>query len=250
MCKKTILQAHKGVDSEYPENTMSAFEAAVLQGYSFIELDPNYTSDNKIVVLHDRTINRTARNNDGTPVEQEIRISDITYDKAPEFDFGVTFSPRFKGEKLPLLEQVLSMAKENNIKIKLDSKIESFSQNATENLYGLIKEYEDIIGITSANPAMIEFYAEKFPKSELHYDGAVDDEVLNRLSVFGRRLAVWLPYKSPMTSGVRVPFADEELCDTVKKYAKLGIWIINDYESYNYVCRHFAPDIVETNGIV
>ena len=250
MCKKTILQAHKGVDSEYPENTMSAFEAAVLQGYSFIELDPNYTSDNKIVVLHDRTINRTARNNDGTTVEQEISISDITYDKASEFDFGVTFSPRFKGEKLPLLEQVLSMAKENNIKIKLDNKIESFSQNATENLYGLIKEYEDIIGITSANPAMIEFYAEKFPKSELHYDGAVDDEVLNRLSVFGRRLTVWLPYKSPMTSWVRVPFADEELCDTVKKYAKLGIWIINDYESYNYVCRHFAPDIVETNGIV
>ena len=114
MCKRPILQAHKGVDSEYPENTMSAFEAAVLQGYGYIELDPNYTSDNKIVVLHDRTINRTARNNDGTTVEQEINISDITYDKALEFDFGLSFSPRFKGEKLPLLEQVLSLAKEND----------------------------------------------------------------------------------------------------------------------------------------
>ena len=250
MCKRPILQAHKGVDSEYPENTMSAFEAAVLQGYGYIELDPNYTSDNKIVVLHDRTINRTARNNDGTTVEQEINISDITYDKALEFDFGLSFSPRFKGEKLPLLEQILSLAKENDIKIKLDSKIELFSPAATENLYSLIKEYEDIIGITSANPAMIEFYAEKFPKSELHYDGAVNDEVLNRLSVFGKRLTVWLPYESPMTSWVCVPFANEELCNMVKKYAKLGIWIINDYESYNYICKHFAPDIVETKGIV
>ena len=250
MCKKPILQAHKGVDSEYPENTMSAFEAAVLQGYGVIELDPNYTADNKIVVLHDKTINRTARKCDGTTVEKEIKISDITYDAASEFDFGRSFSPRFKGEKLPLLEQALSLAKKNNIKIKLDNKIEAFPKNAQERLYGLIKEYEAQIGITSANAEMIEFYAEKFPKSELHYDGSVNDEILNRLSVFGRRLTVWLPYKSPLTAWAEVPFAEEGLCGKVKKYAKLGIWIINDYESFDYVCRHFAPDIAETNGII
>ena len=31
---------------------------------------------------------------------------------------------------------------------------------------------------------------------------------------------------------------------------KLGIWIINDNESYKYVCENFAPDIVETTGAV
>ena len=39
------LQAHRGVSTEYPENTMASFEAAVLQGYDVIELDPNYTAD-------------------------------------------------------------------------------------------------------------------------------------------------------------------------------------------------------------
>lgn len=44
---KTKLQAHKGVASECPENTMSAFRCAAVQGYDVIELDLEYTSDEK-----------------------------------------------------------------------------------------------------------------------------------------------------------------------------------------------------------
>ena len=29
----TLLQAHRGVSSEYPENTMVAYEAAIEEGY-------------------------------------------------------------------------------------------------------------------------------------------------------------------------------------------------------------------------
>ena len=63
---KTKLQAHKGVASECPENTMSAFRCAAVQGYDVIELDLEYTSDEKIVVMHDSYLNRTARNADGS----------------------------------------------------------------------------------------------------------------------------------------------------------------------------------------
>ena len=38
----TKLQAHRGVSSDYPENTMIAFRAAVNEGYAIIELDPKY----------------------------------------------------------------------------------------------------------------------------------------------------------------------------------------------------------------
>ena len=76
--EKIELQAHKGVSSECPENTMSAFRCAVMQGYNVIELDLEYTKVKKIVVLHDKHINRTARNKDVTPPDGEININEIT----------------------------------------------------------------------------------------------------------------------------------------------------------------------------
>lgn len=44
---------------------MSAFRCAAVQGYDVIELDLDFTKDKKIVVLHDRLINRTARTKSG-----------------------------------------------------------------------------------------------------------------------------------------------------------------------------------------
>ena len=126
--KNIEFQAHKGVSSECPENTMSAFRCAVMQGYSVIELDLEYTKDNKIVVLHDKLINRTARNNDGTPLDGEININEITYEDALQYDFGVAVSNKYRGEKIPLFEEVLKMAKETKIHLKIDNKIQSFPE--------------------------------------------------------------------------------------------------------------------------
>lgn len=250
MDKQPKLQAHRGVSTEYPENTMAAFEAAVLQGYDVIELDPNYTADNKLVVLHDKTVNRTARSFDSTVIEKPLFITDITYNHALEYDYGVSFSKKFKGEKIPLLEQALRLAKEKNVTVKLDNKIEAFPKQAADSLYSLIREFEAWVAITSNNVEMIKFYAQKFPKAQLHYDGAVDEKVLSALSAFSVRLTVWLPYRSALTSWVSFPFADERLCSIVKKYAKLGIWMIDDYKSYEYICEKYDPDIVETTGAV
>lgn len=248
--KYPMLQAHRGVASEYPENTMSAFVAAVKQGYDYIELDPGYTADHQIVVLHDSTINRTARNKDGTSIDREIKISDITYEEALQYDYGTGFSLKFRGEALPRLIDVLRLARENGRKIKIDNKMQRFPAEALEVLYNLVAAFEETVALTSDKAETIECYAKKFPRAELHYDGAVDEAVLSRLAPLGTRLTVWLPYRSPRTSWVKVPFASEESCALVKRYAKLGIWIVEDYESYRYICETYAPDIIETTGVI
>ena len=54
------LFAHRGLfdpGEGIPENSMPAFERAVLCGYP-IELDVQVTKDNKIVVFHDYTLGR------------------------------------------------------------------------------------------------------------------------------------------------------------------------------------------------
>ena len=90
-----IFQAHKGVSTEYPENTMPAFIAAVEQGYKIIELDVAVTKDLKFVLLHDNTINRTARYENGDVIFDTVKISDITYSQALQYDFGIWFSKKF-----------------------------------------------------------------------------------------------------------------------------------------------------------
>ncbi len=245
-----MLQAHRGVSTEYPENTMAAFEAAVQQGYGMIELDPAHTSDGLIVVLHDKTLNRTARYTDGSPLKETVTLTEITYTEALQYDFGIGFARKFASEPLPLLEDVLRLAREHGVKVKLNSKIERFPPAMTEVLYRLIEKYEPCIGITTARPEMIRFYAARFPAAELHYDGAVDDAALRALAPFGDRLTVWMPYRSPLTSWVKVPYADGKLCRAVKRIARLGIWILKDYESFDAVCAAFVPDIVETTGAV
>ena len=117
-----LYQAHKGVSTENPENTMPAFRAAVEQGYDVIELDVAPTKDLRFVLLHDKLLNRTARLPDGSPLPEEVPLSEITYGEALEYDFGIWFSEKFRGTKIPLFDDVLAFAKEKGVKLKIDNK--------------------------------------------------------------------------------------------------------------------------------
>jgi len=250
MAEYPMLQAHRGVSSEYPENTMAAFRAAAAQGYDVIELDPNYTADGEIVVLHDTTVNRTARLPGGAPIPEPLTIASLTYEEALAYDYGCGFAPRFRGEKLPLLKDALELAQESGIIIKIDSKIERFPEEMFRKLLDLLRSRQPQIALTSGSVERLQAYARELPEAQLHYDGPVDEAVLEKLAPLGQRLTVWLPDRSPLTDWVRVPFAEGALCAAVKRFARLGIWIIGDEVSFDRVCRDYAPDIVETTGII
>jgi len=53
------VTAHRGGSDERPENTMDAFRNAVAVGADTVEFDVRSTSDHRLVVLHDRTLDRT-----------------------------------------------------------------------------------------------------------------------------------------------------------------------------------------------
>ena len=134
------LQAHRGVSSQYPENTMAAFRASVEQGYDYIEFDPKYTSDGEIVILHDRTLDRTARNADGSRVESGKEIYSITLEEARSYDYGLWFDEKFRGEKMPLLTDLLDYATELGIPVKIDNVWEHFPDEMKEKMFSIIEE--------------------------------------------------------------------------------------------------------------
>jgi glycerophosphoryl diester phosphodiesterase len=52
--------AHRGASARAPEHTLAAYDLALAQGADALELDVRATADGELVVLHDRTLRRTA----------------------------------------------------------------------------------------------------------------------------------------------------------------------------------------------
>jgi glycerophosphoryl diester phosphodiesterase len=95
---RPIVIAHRGDKKHAPENTLSAFKLAAEKGADAIEFDVKLTSDGHVIVLHDRTVNRTTN---GTG-----NMSELPFSALRDLDAGAWFSEDFRGECIPTLDEV------------------------------------------------------------------------------------------------------------------------------------------------
>ncbi len=154
--KKTQYISHRGT-SRYPQNTIVAFENNIKEGYKILECDVGFTSDNIPVLLHDETINNVARNDDGSRLTETIYISDITYEQALTYDFGIYFGDaQYAGTRIATLSEFLKLCKKNNVACYLDIVNEDSREKAAI-IYDLIKSYgmtDSVILNTTKNGAL------------------------------------------------------------------------------------------------
>lgn len=246
-----LFQAHRGVSTEYPENTMPAFRAAWEQGYQIIELDPVFTADGKCVVFHDATVKRTCRTEDGQTLPETLKVSELTYDQLQAYDAGLFMGEKFRGTKVPLLSQALSFAAQTGQLVKLDNKFEKFEPRLQEEFFKIVETSRARVGFTCAKPETIERVVARFPEAQIHYDGAVDEQTVTAVKALlsGNPLTVWLPLPSRLTSWVKVPMATPELCEMVKRQAALGLWILETEEQLEQAMA-LGADIIETTGAI
>ncbi|WP_026689217.1 glycerophosphodiester phosphodiesterase [Alteribacter aurantiacus] len=106
--------AHRGNTFYTPENTMASFLSAATYPVDGIELDVQWTKDGVPVVFHDEKIDRTT-NGSGW-------LRSFTYKELRQFDAGSWFAERFRGEKIPSLEEVLEWMKENHLTLHMEIK--------------------------------------------------------------------------------------------------------------------------------
>ena len=99
--------AHRGASLIAPENTLEAFRLAARSGAGGLELDIHMTSDGRIVVIHDDSVDRTTEG--GGRVRRmtlpEIQSLDAGYRFTS--DGGNTYPYRGQGVQVPELGQVL-----------------------------------------------------------------------------------------------------------------------------------------------
>src|SRR3954451_4899727 len=97
-----LLIAHRGESQLAPENTLAAFQLAWSSNDDAIEMDVHLTSDGRVVVCHDDDTVRT------TGGRAKCVIRDSTADELRTLDVGSWKDPRYAGERIPLLAEVLS----------------------------------------------------------------------------------------------------------------------------------------------
>jgi glycerophosphoryl diester phosphodiesterase len=97
--------AHRGASYTQPENTIAAFKEAIRLGVQGVEMDVRETKDGQLVLMHDFLVNRTT-NGSG-------RISHMTLAEVKELDAGSWKGEKFRGEKVPTLEEALTIIPRN-----------------------------------------------------------------------------------------------------------------------------------------
>lgn len=122
------VYSHRGESTFAPENTMSAFYLACFVNSDGIETDVRRTKDNVLVLIHDKTIDRTS-NGIG-------KVSDFTYKELLKYDFG---NNRYKGEKIVKLEDFLKYFNEKKKYIFLEIKEKGYE----EEIVKCVKKYNN-----------------------------------------------------------------------------------------------------------
>jgi glycerophosphoryl diester phosphodiesterase len=95
--------AHRGASADAPENTLAAFRLAIDEKADFIELDVQESVDGEVVVVHDSDLMKL-----GGPPQ---KIWELTAAQLRAVDIGSRVDPKYAGEGVPTLADVLALAK-------------------------------------------------------------------------------------------------------------------------------------------
>lgn len=155
-----LLVAHRGLLRHAPENTLANFRACLELRFGF-EFDVERTKDGNLVCIHDSTVDRTTN---GTG-----KVSELTLAQMRELDAGSWFDPKFAGEKVPTVDDVLKLIAEyrqHDVLIAVDLK----AANVGEDVVRLAERHKVLdrllfIGRTISDPELRKKIKEASPKA-------------------------------------------------------------------------------------
>lgn len=220
---KITITAHRGAGGMAPENTLAAIAKGLESGADRVEVDVRQTKDNVIVCMHDADIDRTT---DGKGF-----VGELTYNQLVKYSAGIKFSKKYIAEKIPTLDQALSLVDGKAtlvIEIKGNNKI---YQGIEKRVVGLIRlhnakdwtvvhSFEDSvlinIHILDKDIKLHKLLVADFPFLKLIYDNTLKVTSLDY-------------YNFVDEFSIFYPFATKRLIKRVHALnKKINVWTVND----------------------
>lgn len=156
------LMAHRGLNTLAPENTFSAFRAALDNGINWIETDVDALGDGTPIIIHDTALDRTT-NRFGS--YYYLNASDL-----PQLDAGSWFSPKFAGEPVPTLRGLIRFMNEKELNANIEIKSNEQGKKETLRLIdNIISELEELspsrkVIVSSFNHVLLHIFKQRAPK--------------------------------------------------------------------------------------
>lgn len=113
-----IVVAHRGDWRNFPENSLEAIDNAIKMGVDVVEVDVKQTQDGQLILMHDKTLDRTTTG--------KGKISEVTLDSIRKLNLKNGCNIRTI-HKVPTLEEALLHAK-GKIMLNLDQADQYFEQ--------------------------------------------------------------------------------------------------------------------------
>ncbi|MEG0250903.1 MAG: glycerophosphoryl diester phosphodiesterase membrane domain-containing protein [Peptostreptococcus sp.] len=228
---KIDVYGHRGYGVGTPENSLSAIKKSIDNKVDYIEIDVQRTKDREYVLNHDKTFERVSYNK---PDFINKKTLDLTLDQIKTLDIGSKVSPRYAGEKVPTIEEVLDLCK-NKIKINLELK-EGVDNKMMDDLMDLVKKkgMKKQVFFTSLNINHTKYIEEKdstfdtgliyFIKLGNYSDVAADYMIMEE------REATESSIKKLHKKGKKVIVWTVNTQDSIDKFSKMDVdGIISDY---------------------
>jgi glycerophosphoryl diester phosphodiesterase len=139
---------HKGSWADRPENTLAGIRRAIEARAHAAEVDVRTTKDGVLVCLHDATVDRTT---DG-----KGDVAGLTLDVLKKLDAGGKFDPKYRGERVPTLREVLALAR-GKIAVMIDLKEEG--DKYAEKVAAEVRDHGEpkrvVLGVRSVDQAKL-----------------------------------------------------------------------------------------------
>ena len=226
------LVLHRGASAYAPENTLDALKRAADMGAEWVETDVQVTADGGLVMIHDKTVDRTTN---GTGDVAKLSTQDIR-----ALDAGSWFGDgRFDGARVPLLSDYLGLAQDLGVGVQLEIKhVYGWEERVTERVCAAVcKEWQD--------PQKLVFSSFSERCMKLVADKAPD---------FPRCIAVTALPKDPagrlQETGCHILHAQhswvdvDDLAELVTSGIEFAVATINSPERARYFLEHGAASVL------
>ena len=131
--------AHRGASGYAPENSKSAFLKALDLNADGIECDLQLTKDEQIVIIHDRSVDRTS-NGKGLVKEKTLK-------ELQQLDIGKWYSDDFAKEQIITLDELLDLCPTDKI-LNLEIKIRfGIHDNIEQKVVNVLKKHNTLDNI-------------------------------------------------------------------------------------------------------
>ncbi|MBP5204260.1 glycerophosphoryl diester phosphodiesterase membrane domain-containing protein [bacterium] len=228
--KTTEVAGHRGASIYYPENTMLSFRYAKQLGADWVELDVQETKDGQLIVIHDTNLKRTTGVNKNT--------YDVTYEEIKDLDAGSFLNSSFSDARIPLLEEVVSWAKENNMRLNIEIKPTGHEKDIEKKTVDIITKhnFENLCVIASSQYEVLEKIK--------NYNSAI--QTLYGLSIAYGDLS---SFDKADNFSIEASNISDSLVSKVHNEGKeIFAWTVNTEDSINEMINK-SVDVIVTNNI-